>query len=151
MPGSIIMSGARTPIGKLSGALAGFSGTDLGAIAIKEALVRAGVDPEQVDYVFMGQVLLAGAGQMEEQENVFDNLSDLNIASRAEIVILRMTTLIAEIEIAKNNMRLPLNNKLLEARAISARILVDKLEVYSADITETARRQVQTALPAGNQ
>ena len=83
--------------------------------------------------------------------NVFDNLSDLNIASRAEIVILRMTTLIAEIEIAKNNMHLPLNNKLLEARAISARILVDKLEVYSADITETARRQVQTALPAGNQ
>ena len=68
MPGSIIMSGARTPIGKLSGALAGFSGTDLGAIAIKEALVRAGVDPEQVDYVFMGQVLLAGAGQMTARQ-----------------------------------------------------------------------------------
>ena len=68
MPGSIIMSGARTPIGKLSGALASFSGTDLGAIAIKEALVRAGVDPEQVDYVFMGQVLLAGAGQMTARQ-----------------------------------------------------------------------------------
>jgi len=68
MPGSIIMSGARTPIGKLSGALAGFSATDLGAIAIKEALVRAGVDPDQVDYVFMGQVLLAGAGQMTARQ-----------------------------------------------------------------------------------
>ena len=43
MAGSVILSGARTPIGKLSGSLAGFSGTDLGAIAIKSALERAGV------------------------------------------------------------------------------------------------------------
>ena len=68
MAGSVILSGARTPIGKLSGALAGFSGTDLGAIAIKEALARAGVAPEDVDYVFMGQVLLAGAGQMTARQ-----------------------------------------------------------------------------------
>ncbi len=68
MAGSVILSGARTPIGKLSGALAGFSGTDLGAIAIKEALARAGVSPEDVDYVFMGQVLLGGAGQMTARQ-----------------------------------------------------------------------------------
>lgn len=68
MPGSVILSGARTPIGKLSGSLAGFEATDLGAIAIREALVRAGVKPEQVDYVFMGQVLLAGAGQMTARQ-----------------------------------------------------------------------------------
>ena len=68
MAGSVILSGARTPIGKLSGALAGFSAVDLGAIAIKEALVRAGVAPEAVDYVFMGQVLQAGAGQMPARQ-----------------------------------------------------------------------------------
>ncbi len=68
MAGSVILSGARTPIGKLSGSLAGFSGTDLGAIAIKAALERAGVSPEDVDYVFMGQVLTAGAGQMTARQ-----------------------------------------------------------------------------------
>ena len=61
MPGSYIVAGARTPIGKLSGALAGFTAMDLGGIAIKAALERAGVAPEQVDYVYMGQVLQAGA------------------------------------------------------------------------------------------
>jgi acetyl-CoA C-acetyltransferase len=68
MAGSVILSGARTPIGKLSGALAGFSAVDLGAIAIKEALVRGGVAPEAVDYVFMGQVLQGGAGQMPARQ-----------------------------------------------------------------------------------
>jgi acetyl-CoA C-acetyltransferase len=64
MAGSVILAGARTPIGKLSGSLAGFSGAELGGLAIKEALVRAGLTGDQVDYVFMGQVLQAGAGQI---------------------------------------------------------------------------------------
>ena len=68
MAASVILGGARTPIGKLSGALAGFEATDLGAIAIREALIRCGVSPEQVDYVFMGQVLLGGAGQMTARQ-----------------------------------------------------------------------------------
>ena len=68
MAGSVILSGARTPIGKLSGSLAGFSGTDLGALAIKAALERAGISGDQVDYVFMGQVLLGGAGQMTARQ-----------------------------------------------------------------------------------
>jgi acetyl-CoA C-acetyltransferase len=59
----VFLDGARTPIGRLSGSLAGFSGTDLGALAIGGALARAGVAPEQVDYVTMGQVLQAGEGQ----------------------------------------------------------------------------------------
>src|SRR5580658_10286165 len=63
MPGSVIVAGARTPIGKLSGALSGFSAADLGGFAIAEALRRAGGAPEQVDYVLMGQVILAGSGQ----------------------------------------------------------------------------------------
>ena len=68
MAGSVILAGARTPIGKLSGALAGFSAAELGGLAIKEALVRAGLTGEQVDYVFMGHVLGAGAGQITARQ-----------------------------------------------------------------------------------
>ena len=68
MPGSVILQGARTPIGKMSGSLAGFKGSDLGGCAIAGALGRAGVSPEDVDYVFMGQVLLAGAGQIPARQ-----------------------------------------------------------------------------------
>ena len=64
MPGSVIVGGARTPIGKLSGALKGFSAMDLGGVAIAEALSRAGVAGDQVDYVIMGHVIQAGAGQI---------------------------------------------------------------------------------------
>jgi len=68
MSGSVILSSARTPIGKLSGALASFSAMDLGGVAIKAALERAGVGPEQVDYVVMGQVLQAGQGQITARQ-----------------------------------------------------------------------------------
>jgi acetyl-CoA C-acetyltransferase len=68
MAGSVILTGARTPIGKLSGALAGFRATELGGIAIKAALERAGIAPDQVDAVLMGQVLLAGAGQLTARQ-----------------------------------------------------------------------------------
>ena len=68
MPGSVIVAGARTPIGKLSGALAGFSAMDLGGFAIRAALERAGVAPDDVDYVFMGQVLQAGQGQITARQ-----------------------------------------------------------------------------------
>ena len=60
---SVIVAGARTPMGRLLGSLKDFSGADLGGVAIKAALERAGVAPDQVDYVIMGQVLQAGAGQ----------------------------------------------------------------------------------------
>ena len=68
MPGSVILAGARTPIGKLSGALAGFSAMDLGGLAIAAALERAGVAAGDVDYVFMGQVLQAGQGQITARQ-----------------------------------------------------------------------------------
>jgi acetyl-CoA C-acetyltransferase len=68
MSGTVIVSGARTPIGKLSGALGGFAATELGGFAIAGALERAGIAPEQVDYVFMGQVILAGAGQITARQ-----------------------------------------------------------------------------------
>ena len=68
MTTSVIVAGARTPVGKLMGSLKDFSGSDLGAIAIKGALEKAGVDAGLVDYVIMGQVLTAGAGQMPARQ-----------------------------------------------------------------------------------
>jgi acetyl-CoA C-acetyltransferase len=68
MPGSVIVGLARTPIGKLSGALAGFSAMDLGGFAIKAALERAGIGAEQIDYVLMGHVLQAGQGQITARQ-----------------------------------------------------------------------------------
>ena len=68
MSGSYIIAGARTPIGKLSGALAGFSAAELGGIAIAEALARSGVKPEEVEHVLMGQVLMAGQGQVPSRQ-----------------------------------------------------------------------------------
>jgi acetyl-CoA C-acetyltransferase len=63
MPGSVIVGGARTPIGKLAGSLKDFAATDLGGFAIKAALEKAGITGDQVDYVIMGHVIQAGAGQ----------------------------------------------------------------------------------------
>ena len=81
MAGSYIVAGARTPIGKLSGALSSFSAMDLGGFAIKAALERAGVPPEQVDYVFMGQVIQAGAGQMPARQAGFRGGIPLSVPS----------------------------------------------------------------------
>ncbi|WP_371517109.1 acetyl-CoA C-acetyltransferase [Kitasatospora sp. NBC_01300] len=65
---SVIVAGARTPMGRLLGSLKGFSGADLGGFAIKAALERAGITGEQVQYVIMGQVLQAGAGQIPARQ-----------------------------------------------------------------------------------
>jgi acetyl-CoA C-acetyltransferase len=65
---TVIVAGARTPMGRLSGSLKGFSGSDLGGFAIKGALDKAGVRPEQVEYVIMGQVLTAGEGQIPARQ-----------------------------------------------------------------------------------
>ena len=68
MTTSVIVAGARTPVGKLSGSLKGFKGSDLGAVAIKGALEKANVPASAVEYVIMGQVLSAGAGQMPARQ-----------------------------------------------------------------------------------
>jgi acetyl-CoA C-acetyltransferase len=67
-PTSVIVNGARTPMGRLLGSLKDFSGADLGGVAIKAALERSGVAPDQVQYVIMGQVLQAGAGQIPARQ-----------------------------------------------------------------------------------
>ncbi|MER5812954.1 acetyl-CoA C-acetyltransferase [Streptomyces sp. NPDC002033] len=65
---SVIVAGARTPMGRLLGSLKSFSGADLGGFAIKSALERAGIAGDQVQYVIMGQVLQAGAGQIPARQ-----------------------------------------------------------------------------------
>jgi acetyl-CoA C-acetyltransferase len=65
---SVIVSGARTPIGRLLGGLKDFTAMDLGGVAIKAALEKAGVDPAAVQYVIMGQVLQAGCGQIPARQ-----------------------------------------------------------------------------------
>lgn len=68
MAGSYIVAGARTPIGKMSGALTSFTAAQLGGFAIAEALARAGVAPHEVEHVIMGQVLMAGQGQVPARQ-----------------------------------------------------------------------------------
>jgi len=63
MSRSVIVSTARTPFGRLGGGLAAHPATELGAIAIRAALERAGIEPHEVEYVIMGHVLQAGVGQ----------------------------------------------------------------------------------------
>jgi acetyl-CoA C-acetyltransferase len=68
MAATVIVAGARTPIGKMSGALSSQSAAELGGVAIAEALRRAGVTPDQVDHVIVGQVLMAGQGQVPARQ-----------------------------------------------------------------------------------
>ena len=68
MPGSVIVGGARTPIGKLSGSLKSLTAMDLGGIAIAAALRKAGITGDEVDYVIMGHVIQAGAGQITARQ-----------------------------------------------------------------------------------
>jgi acetyl-CoA C-acetyltransferase len=68
MPKTVILSSARTPIGKVGGGLSSLDATELGGAAISAALERAGVEPEQVDHVVMGQVLQAGQGQIPSRQ-----------------------------------------------------------------------------------
>jgi acetyl-CoA C-acetyltransferase len=68
MPETVILSTARTPVGKLGGGLSSLDATDLGGTAIQAALERAGVEPDRVEHVIMGQVLQAGQGQIPSRQ-----------------------------------------------------------------------------------
>ena len=68
MTKTVIVAGARTPMGRFNGALASVKATDLGGVAIRGALARSGVPAEDIDYVIMGQVLQAGCGQIPARQ-----------------------------------------------------------------------------------
>jgi acetyl-CoA C-acetyltransferase len=78
---SVIVAGARTPIGKFNGTLKDFGATDLAGFAIKAALVRAGIAGSDVDYVILGQVLQAGAGQAPARQAAIKGGIPLSVAS----------------------------------------------------------------------
>lgn len=77
----MIVAGARTPIGRLNGMLSGLSATDLGGLAIKAAVERSGITPDQVQYVIMGQVLQAGAGQGPARQAAIRGGLPMNVPS----------------------------------------------------------------------
>ena len=81
MSGSVIVAGARTPIGRLLGGLKDQSAADLGGVAIKGALEKAGVAGEQVEYVIMGQVIQAGAGQITARQAAYKGGIPMNVPS----------------------------------------------------------------------
>jgi acetyl-CoA C-acetyltransferase len=81
MSGSVIVAGARTPIGRLLGSLKDRSATDLGGAAIKAALQKAGISGDQVEYVIMGQVLQAGNGQIPSRTAAYKGGIPLDIPS----------------------------------------------------------------------
>jgi acetyl-CoA C-acetyltransferase len=81
MAASVIVAGARTPIGRLLGSLKGFAAVDLGGFAIKAALERAGVTGDQVEYVIMGHVLQAGAGQIPSRQAAVKAGIPMNVPS----------------------------------------------------------------------
>ncbi|TDC61865.1 acetyl-CoA C-acetyltransferase [Actinomadura sp. GC306] len=81
MTTSVIVAGARTPIGRLTGSLKDFSAADLGAHAVKAALERAGITGDQVQYVILGQVLQAGAGQIPSRQAAVKAGIPMNVPS----------------------------------------------------------------------
>ncbi|GAA0582581.1 acetyl-CoA C-acetyltransferase [Actinomadura livida] len=81
MTTSVIVAGARTPIGRLTGSLKDFSAADLGAHAVKAALERAGISGDQVQYVILGQVLQAGAGQIPSRQAAVKAGIPMNVPS----------------------------------------------------------------------
>ncbi|HYO39682.1 MAG TPA: acetyl-CoA C-acetyltransferase [Nocardioidaceae bacterium] len=81
MSGSVIVAGARTPMGRLLGGLKDLSAADLGGVAIRGALEKAGVRGDQVDYVIMGQVIQAGAGQLTARQAAFKGGIPMDVPS----------------------------------------------------------------------
>jgi len=81
MAGSVIVAGARTPMGRLLGSLKDLSAADLGGVAIRGALEKAGVSGEQVDYVIMGQVIQAGAGQLTARQAAYHGGIPMDVPS----------------------------------------------------------------------
>src|SRR6185437_9398083 len=103
MARSVIVSAVRTPFGKLGGGLAGHTATELGAHVIKAALERVGLEPNEPEYVVMGQVLQAGAGQAPARQAAVG--AGLPIETPADTINKVCASSIRAIEIADSMIR----------------------------------------------
>jgi acetyl-CoA C-acetyltransferase len=103
MSRTVIVSAVRTPFGKLGGGLAGYPATELGAIAIRAALERAGIEPHEPEYVIMGQVLQGGAGQAPARQAAI--AAGLPLGTPADTINKVCASSIRAIEIADSVIR----------------------------------------------
>src|SRR5580765_3954758 len=103
MARAVVLSAVRTPFGRLGGGLAKHRATELGAIAIRAGLERAGVDPGEVDYVIMGQVLQGGAGQAPARQAAIG--AGLPIETPADTINKVCASSIRAVEIADSMIR----------------------------------------------
>src|SRR6202166_4644720 len=100
---AVIVSAVRTPFGKLGGGLAAHPATALGAVAIRAALERAGIEPREPDYVIMGQVLQGGAGQAPARQAAIG--AGLPIETPADTINTVCASRIRAVEIADSMIR----------------------------------------------
>src|SRR5579864_4446585 len=103
MERSVIVSAVRTPFGRFGGGLAGYSATELGAIAIRAALEGAGIEPHEPQYVIMGQVLQAGVGQAPARQAAVG--AGLRIETPADTINKVCASSIRAVEIADSMIR----------------------------------------------
>lgn len=90
MEETAIVAFARTPFGKFGGALKSLSATDLGGIAIREAVKRAGISPEMVDYAYIGQVLQEGCGQIPSRGSGYGVAAICSGAAQGDAMLIKV-------------------------------------------------------------
>src|SRR6476620_6082320 len=147
MPKTVILSSARTPVGKLGGGLSSLPATKLGGIAIKAALERAGVEPDQVQHVVMGQVLQAGQGQIPSRQAQIEAGIPIEVTSETINKVCASGVRAAGIldAVVQDGLRNPFSGKQMFEEATE---VGDELEMTRADMDRWALRSHERTIAA---